>query len=159
MRGLAALTLGLALLAAPASAAAPRMGIVVPGRSFDGLALGAARADVRAAWGSRFGACRGCRDETWYFNFRRFEPEGVGVAFRHGRAVAFFTLWAPKGWRTSGGLRIGEPVAARGTGVRVNCGTYYALTSRSRRAVTTIYVRDEKVWGFGLSRPSLPVCR
>ena len=163
MRGLAALTLGLALLAAPARAAPPRSGVVVPGRSFGGLALGATRSDVRDAWGSRFGICRGCRTPTWYFNFARFEPEGAGVTFREGRAVALFTLWAPKGWRTDRGLKIGDD-ASRATTlhrglIRITCGTYYALTLNGANAVTSIYVHDEKVWGFGLSRPREPVCR
>ena len=133
------------------------------GKSLGGLTLGATRAQVRAAWGSRFGICRGCRKPTWYFNLRRFEPQGAGVTFRRGRAVALFTVWSPPGWRTERGLRINDP-AARIAGLygpllRVNCGTYAALTLRRGRTTTSFYVVDEQVWGFGLSRPSEPVCR
>jgi hypothetical protein len=153
----------LLIAASTASAAPPRAGMLVPGKSLGGLSLGASRSDARAAWGARYGTCRGCRKPTWYFNFARFEPQGAGVTFERGRVVTIFTLWAPRGWRTSRGLLIGDPVARasalhRGF-VRVNCGTYYALTQDHRRAVTSIYVHDEKVWGFGLSRPREPVCR
>ena len=100
---------------------------------------------------------------TWYFNYARFEPEGAGVTFRDRRAVALFTLWAPKGWRTNRALKIGDE-ASRATTlyrglVRITCGTYYALTLNHANAVTSVYVHDEKVWGFGLSRPREPVCR
>jgi hypothetical protein len=152
-----------AIAVSPAAAAPPRAGVLVPDRSLGGLALGATPSQVRAAWGARHGTCRGCRRPTWYLNFRRFEPQGAGVTFDRGRVVAIFTLWAPPGWRTPRGLTIGDEaarVAALHRGlVRVNCGTYYALTLNGRRAVTSIYVHDEKVWGFGLSRPREPVCR
>lgn len=159
-----ALALAASLLAVPVAAAAPpRTGVLVPGKSLGGLALGATPAQVRAAWGSRHGICRGCRAPTWYFNFARFEPEGAGVTFRSGHAVALFTLWAPKGWRTDRRLKIGDD-ASRATRlhrglVRITCGTYYALTLNGANAVTSIYVHDEKVWGFGLTRPREPVCR
>jgi hypothetical protein len=146
-----------------ASAAPPRAGMLVPDRSLGGLALGATQRQVLAAWGQRHGTCRGCRKPTWYFNYARFQPQGAGVIFDRGRSVAIFTLWAPPGWRTSRGVRIGDEasrVAALHRGlVRVNCGTHYALTQNGRSAVTSIYVHDEKVWGFGLSRPREPVCR
>ena len=93
-----AAALAAAVVAVPvATAAPPRIGVLVPGKSLGRLALGATPAQVRAAWGPRHGTCRGCRAPTWYFNFARFEPEGAGVTFRGGRAVALFTLWAPKG--------------------------------------------------------------
>jgi hypothetical protein len=151
------------IAASTASAAPPRAGVLVPGRSLGGLSLGASRSDVRQAWGARHGTCRGCRKPTWYFNFAPFEPQGAGVTFERGRVVAIFTLWAPRGWRTSRDLAIGDPVARASalhpSLIRVSCGTYYALTRDHARAVTSIYVHDEKVWGFGLSRPRQPVCR
>jgi hypothetical protein len=150
------------IAASTASAAPPRAGVLVPGKSLGGLTLGASPSQVRAAWGARYGRCRGCRKPTWYFNFAAFEPQGAGVTFSRGRVVAIFTLWAPPGWRTAQGLTIGDEAsraAALHRGLRINCGTYYALTRDSPRAVTSIYVHDEKVWGFGLSRPREPVCR
>jgi hypothetical protein len=151
------------LVTASAAAAPPRAGIVVPGKSLGGLALGATRAEVRTAWGPGFGICRDCRQQTWYFNLRRFEPQGAGVAFRRGRVVALFTLWSPRGWHTDRGLQIGDP-AARIAGLygpllRTNCGTYAVLRLRSGRTATSFYVVDEQVWGFGLSRLAEPACR
>lgn len=164
MRGLAALTLAAAaVFAASADASPPRGGLLVPGKSLGGLKLGATREQVRAAWGTQFGVCRDCREQTWYFNFRPFEPQGVGVSFRRGRAAALFTVWSPPRWRTSGGLEVGDP-AARISGLygpllRVNCGTYSVSTLRQGRATTAFYVVDEQVWGFGLSRSTERVCR
>ena len=151
------------VLAANGAAAPPPAGIVVPGKRIGGLSLGATPAEVRAAWGSRFGVCRDCRAPTWYFNLRKFYPQGAGVTFRRGRVVALFTVWSPPGWRTNRGLRIDDP-AARIAGLygpllRVNCGTYAAMTLRSGRTTTSFYVVDERVWGFGLSRPGQRVCR
>ena len=149
---------------ASAGAAPPAAGLVVPGRSLGGLTLGATPAQVSAKWGTRFGRCRDCRDETRYFNYRRFEPQGAGVTFRHGRAVALFTLWSPPDWRTNRGLAIGDP-AARVAGIygpallRTTCTTYYALTLPRRRTTTAIYVFDNQVWGFALLGPGQRICR
>ena len=162
-----ALTLaGLAALAVAvsASAAPPQAGIVIPGQRLGGLELGATRDEVRAAWGDRYGRCRDCPEPTWYYNFRRFEPQGAGVSFRHGKAVALFTIWSPPDWRTNRGLAIGDP-AARVAGVygallRVPCSNYYALTMPGRRGATTaIYVFDNQVWGFALLARGQRVCR
>jgi hypothetical protein len=157
-----AVAFGLTLVST-CTAAPPRAGLVVPGESFGGLSLGATPAQVRGAWGSRFGRCRDCRARTWYFNLRKFYPQGVGVTFRRGRVVALFTVWSPPGWRTSRGLRIDDP-AARIAGLygpllRVNCGTYSALTLRRGATTTSFYVVDERIWGFGLSRPGRSACR
>ena len=77
--------------------------------------------------------------------------------------VALFTVWSPPGWRTDRGLRIDDP-AARIAGLygpllRANCGTYAVLRLMRGRTTTSFYVVDERVWGFGLSRPSEPACR
>lgn len=162
MRALLAAFAGLAVTAS-AAAAPPGAGLVVPGKSLGGLSLGATQAQVRATWGSRFGVCRDCPARTWYFNLRKFEPQGAGVTFRRGRVVALFTVWSPPGWRTDRGLRIGDP-AARIAGLygpllRVNCGTYAVMTLPRGRTMTSFYVVDEQVWGFGLSRSSEPACR
>jgi hypothetical protein len=162
MRG-ALVALAAFVVTASASAAPPRVGTVAPGKTLGGLALGATRDQVRAAWGPRFGVCRDCREPTWYFNFRPFEPQGAGVSFRKNRVVALFTVWSPADWHTNRSLRIGD-LAVRVTGIygpllRVNCGTYAALTFRRGKTTTSIYLVDEKVWGFGLSLATEPVCR
>jgi hypothetical protein len=162
VRGLICGVAGL-VLASSAAAQPPRAGVVVPGRTLGGLGLGATPAQVRAAWGARYGLCRDCRERTWYFNYRRFEPQGAGVAFRRGRAVALFTLWSPPDWRTSRGLAIGDS-AARVAGIygallRTPCTNYYALTIPSGRATTAVYVFDDQVWGFALLARGQRVCR
>jgi hypothetical protein len=162
MRALLAVAAAL-LVTASATAAPPRAGLVVPGKSLGGLRLGSTHAQVIAAWGSRHGVCRDCREQTWYFNLRRWKPRGTGVAFRRGRVVALFTMWRPQGWHTDRGLRIGDPAARiaglYGSLLRVNCGTYAVLTLRRGRNKTSFYVVDEEVWGFGLSRLAEPNCR
>jgi hypothetical protein len=133
----------------------PPQAVVVPGKSFAGLHLGASGAQVRATWGPRYGRCRACTQPTWFFTYKRFEPQGAGVSFRSGTAEAYFTIWGPPGWHTDRGLKIGDP-APRVTqlyGVlpRVECGTYVALVLRRGRTATQIYLYNEQVWGFGLS--------
>ena len=95
----------LVLAVGPAAAAPPTAGEVVPGASLGGLRLGATKAQVERAWGRAYGICTNCPKETWYFNYFAFEPEGVGVELRGGRAAALFTLHSPAGWRTKRGAR------------------------------------------------------
>jgi hypothetical protein len=145
-----------------AGAAPPDDGVLVPGRTLGGVALGAGRAGVVAAWGPAYGRCRGCRAETLYFNRFAFRPEGAAVELRDGRVVAVFTLWAPPGWRTSAGLRIGEPAlrlqATYRPLRRTRCPGYdaYALPGSGARSV--VYVVDGEVWGFALLERGRSVC-
>jgi hypothetical protein len=156
-------TLAALALTAPALAAPPSAGRVIPGKSLGGLRLGATRAEVLATWGSHYGTCRNCSVPTWYFNYRRFEPQGAGVTFRQGRAVALFTLWSPPDWHTSRGLKIGDPAvhvgALYGSLLRVTCTNYYALTIPNRSGTTAIYVFDNQVWGFALLARGQRICR
>ncbi len=151
------------VLTASAAASPPRAGILVPGRSLGGLSLGVTPGRVRSIWGSRYGVCRDCDRLTWYFNYRRFDKRGVGVSFRRGRAAALFTLWAPAGWHTTRGLKIGDSASLitglYGPLLRVDCGTYSAEILKRGRTTTAFYVVDEKIWGFGLSRAAERVCR
>jgi hypothetical protein len=151
------------VIVSAADGAPPRSGLVVPGRSLGGLRLGATQAQVRAHWGSQYGRCRGCPAPTWYFSYRRFEPQGAGVTFRDGRAIALFTLWSPPDWRTNRGVAIGDSPARvagiYGTLLRTPCTNYYALTIPSKRATTAIYVFDDQVWGFALLARGQRICR
>ena len=145
------------------AATLPLHGTLVPGKSLGGLRLGDSPARVVAAWGHGFGVCTDCARTTWYYNLARYQPQGAGVEFAGRRVAALFTLWSPTGWRTAQGLRTGDR-AARITALygrlpRQSCGTYDARVLIRARSVTTFYVVRGKVWGFGLSRPSVAVCR
>lgn len=151
-----------ALVAIVLALTLPQHGVLVRGKSLGGVRLGMTPAQVLATWGTRHGVCRGCPDRTWYFTYAKFTPRGAGVAFRRGRAVAVFTVWSPAGWRTTRGLTIGD-AEARATGLygpllRVHCGTYDALVAQDHGVQSAIYLYGGKVWGFGLSSPSAPVC-
>jgi hypothetical protein len=151
------------VLAVPAAAAPPGAGILVPGHSLGGIELGATRAAVERSWGRAYGMCQNCRRETWYFNYYAFEPRGAGVELERGRVVAVFTIYSPGGWRTTRGLSLGDPASRIGSFygplARVACRGYEALVLRRSGAVTAFYVLDDRLWGFGLSRPGLPLCR
>jgi hypothetical protein len=140
----------------------PQNAVVVPGKSFAGLRLGAKGAQVRAAWGAGYGRCRGCPHRTWYFTYKRFEPQGAGVSFRNGAAEAYFTIWGPPGWRTDRGLKVGDSTSRAtdlyGVLPRVECGTYVALVLRRGRTATQIYLYKDQVWGFGLSSAGAAAC-
>jgi hypothetical protein len=158
----AAVALTALALAAPAAAAPPRAGVLVPGRSLGGIALGASTQAVVRAWGTSFGICRSCARPTWYFNYTAFQPQGAGVEFRAGRVAAVFTVWSPPNWRARG-VAVGDPVAEVTTVFgpldRRDCDGYYALLLPQGGAVSDFYVVDEKIWGFGLSRPGSLPCR
>lgn len=163
MRATIATLLASTVLAADAPAAPPDAGVLVPGRSLGGIELGWTRAQVEAAWGRASGRCRSCQRETLFFNRFAFQPEGAGVELRDGRVQVVFTVWAPASWSTTKGLTIGDP-AIRVAGLlgalpRTQCPGYSAVVLRARRAWSIVYVFDGEVWGFGLQRPDLPVCR
>lgn len=149
------LTLALSLLL-------PNPGVLVPGKSLGGVRLGMTQAEVRADWGTRYGRCRGCTQETWYFNYRKFRPQGTAVRFSKRRVDAVWTLWQPPGWRTSDGLLLDVPAAEVTTHydalVTITCGSYRALIMTRRRVTTVFYLFGEKVWGFGLNRPGATPC-
>jgi hypothetical protein len=150
------------VLAAPAVAAPPARGVLVPGESLGGVRLGMTKAQVREAWGSAYGRCRGCFLDTWYFNYRPFAPQGAGVAFQRGRVSRVFTLWQPPGWRTTKGLALGasqgEVTRTYGALAERLCSGYTALVMPRRRAQTVFYVDEGTLWGFGLTRPGSSPC-
>ena len=154
----------LAVLAATVATAAslPQNGAVVPGQSLGGLRLGMTPAQVRTLWGSSHGLCRDCRATTWYFNYRPFTQEGAAVEFRRGRVSALWTIWEAEGWHTNRGLTVGDAEAEISTAYGIlttsHCSGYDAQMIPTKRVVTSFYVVDGKVWGFGLTRPGARVC-
>lgn len=166
MRPLALLLAGVvgAIVSAPAAAAPPDAGVLVPGISLGGVRIGSTTAALERAWGTGYGRCRGCRPETRYYNRVAFTPEGAGVELRGGRVVAVFTLWAPRKWHTSRNVYVGEPErrvrTAHGTVRRHACHGYDGLVLASAGAVrSVVYVVDGKIWGFGLLGGGAAVCR
>jgi hypothetical protein len=157
-----AVALLVALAAAPAASAPPAKGVFVPGISLGGVVLGMTKAEVTRAWGRRHGVCRNCARETWYFNYRPFEPQGTGVVFRRGRVVQAFTFWKPNGWRTPEGLELGAPRGDVGEGLVIRdertCDGYVAMLAPGPSAESVFYVYRERLWGFGLMRPGADPC-
>jgi hypothetical protein len=149
------------VLAAPAHGLPPR-GLVVEGRSLGGLRLGVGPKAVTTKWGAH-AVCRSCRFRTWYFNYVRFKPQGLGAVFRRGRVVALFTHWAPAGWHTAKGLRNGDPerraIELYPRLTRLSCGKYDVLVHARGSTRTQIYVYEGEVWGLGISRGWVPPCR
>lgn len=154
-----------ALALALAASSVPQHGMLVPGKSLAGVALGDMPSAVRAHWGAHYRVCGRCRERTWYYlaDPATGDPSGVGVSFSRGRASAVFTLGSPPGWRTREGLRLGDDVARvrtlYGDVTPTVCIGYRALTMRRGGAVTSIYAVGESVYGFALTRPGEPVCR
>jgi hypothetical protein len=148
---------------AAAAAAPPRAGVVVPGRSLGGVSLGATEAQVRARWGRDHGVCL-CPGTIWYYNYAAFQPQGVGVTFRGGRAVALYTLWSPPGWHTSSGLNVGDEAFrvkdTYGILLRTQCRNYAALSLVAPNGTrTSFYLQNGRIWGLGLTARGTPVCR
>jgi len=150
-------------VASAAAAALPKPGTLVAGSALGGVPLGASAGEVRARLGSSFGVCDGCAETTWYYTYAKFTQPGLAVQFRRGAVDAVYTIWQPHGWRTNRGVVLGDPSAAafsayRGLVSRA-CAGYSALVLRGRAAVTVFYVLDDKLWGFAVQRPRVPVCR
>jgi len=150
--------------AASASAALPRHGLLVPGRSLGGVHIGETAADVQATLGRRYGVCRGCRTTTWYFTYRPFTRQGLAVELARGRVSAVYTLWRPSGWSAPQGLRFGaveaQVTTLAGPLIVLACMGYDALTRDSAADVRTVYyVVDGKLWGFGLMPAHASPCR
>jgi hypothetical protein len=149
--------------AGEATGAMPTKGVLAPGKSLGGIALGDTVATVQKRWGSRYALCTICRRTTWMYTYRTGRLSGAAVSFRNGRVAAIFTLGAPRGWRTPQGLKLGDPtqhaLALYRTLGWSRCIGYGALTMRRPGVVTSIYTFGESVYGFALTRPSEPVCQ
>ena len=151
------------VLAAPASAGLPKAGTLVPGRSLGGVRLGESPRAVRAALGSSYGICRGCRRRTWYFTYRFLDKHGLAVEFVRGRVSGLYTLWRPAGWHGPHGLGFGAtPLVVHrrvGTTRTLSCPGYDALVHDAFGARTAYYLFNGRLWGFGLFRPGTSPCR
>jgi hypothetical protein len=162
-RSLVGATAAALALAAPAAASLPQAGALVPGSSLGGIRLGEPAAQVASRLGSVHGVCRGCATSTWYFTYQPFDRHGLGVELTGGRVSAVYTLWQPPGWHTAKGLKLGayEPqlVEAFGPMPAVECPGYSVLVRDTGAARTAYYLRQGRLWGFGLLRRGASPCR
>ena len=150
-------------LAASAAAELPKAGVLVPGRSLGGVRLGESPRTVRAALGTFYGTCRGCPRRTWYFTYRPSDKHGLGVELTGGKVSGDYTLWRPSGWHGPHKLGFGTSVLTvhrlTGASHTVTCKDYEALVQDSAHARTAYYLRNGKLWGFGLFRRGASPCR
>jgi hypothetical protein len=153
----------LTLVTAAPAAALPRAAAFVPGRSLAGIRLGETAAQVRAALGNRYGLCKGCATTTWYYTYRPFTQEGLGVELTRGRVSAVYTVWRPAGWHAPKGLQLGAVTPQvnelAGPLVSLLCPDYTVLVRDTAATRTVFYLVDGKLWGFGLVRPADTPCR
>jgi hypothetical protein len=153
----------LLVAAAPASAALPKAGTLVPGRSLAGVRLGETAPKVRAELGSSYGVCRGCAVTTWYFTYRPFDRHGLAVELVGGRVSGVYTIWEPSGWSTPGGLRLGAAESdlqtRAGPLVPIVCSGYDARIYDEADVRTVYYVLRGRLWGFGLLPAHANPCR
>jgi hypothetical protein len=150
-------------LATPAAAGLPPAGVLVPGRSLGGILLGETPHAVRAALGRQFGVCTGCGRTTWYFTYKRSEPQGLAVEFVHRRVSAVYTLWQPPGWRATNDLRLGAtPLQVHRRAGRlhtITCNGYDALVTDRAGSRTAYFLYQGSLWGFGLFLANWSPCR
>jgi hypothetical protein len=142
-------------------AALPKKGVLVPGRSLAGVKLGDSAETVRRLWGQRFVVCRTCEPMTWFYLYSTGDPVGAGVTFRRGEVTAVFTLGMTLGWRSAGGVRVGQLLDTNGpdgSGRWSSCTGFGVRSHPTGRAVTSILTLGPAVYGFSLTRPSEPVC-
>jgi hypothetical protein len=162
-RALLVTSLAAVALAASAAAGLPRAGTLVPGSSLGGIRLDETQHAVRAALGRRFGVCDGCARPTWYFTYKPFDPHGLAVEFVHRRVAAVYTLWQPKGWHATNGLRLGATplqVHDRAGPLRtIACNAYDALVADRPGSRTAYFLYQGSLWGFGLFRANWSPCR
>lgn len=156
-------TLALALTLLVSGPALPEQGVLAPGKHLGGVRLGDSQAQVRARWGSRYTVCAVCSSPTWLYGSRARSSAGAAVTFRRGKVTAVFTLGVPRGWRTTRGVRLGDPAekvnAVYGRLPWSRCLGYGALSIRRPGSVASIYTYGESVYGFALTLPSEPVCQ
>jgi hypothetical protein len=152
-----------AALAVPAAAGLTHAGTLVPGGSLGGVRLGESMRAVRGTLGHRFGVCNDCARPTWYFTYKPFDAHGLAVEFVNRHVSAVYTLWQPKGWRTTNGLRLGATplqVHKRAGPLRtITCNGYDALVADGPGARTAYMLYNGSLWGFGLFLPHWSPCR
>ena len=159
---LGVVVLGAMLSVVQTAGAPPRSGLFVPGESLGGVRLGMSESQVLRTWGEQHGVCKECESQTWYFNYKPFQPQGTGAIFDKGRVTRVFTVWRPSGWKTPQGLFLAADASdvARmyGSLDKRECVRYEALLLPREKVTSVFYVFRDKVWGFGLMKPGDSPC-
>jgi hypothetical protein len=137
----------------------PVNGVLVPGESLGGIRLGDTGGKVLTRWGRDYTMLPG-RPMTWLYMSPTGDPYGAGVSFRDGKVIAIFTLGQIKGWHRIDGLRTGQLFKKFNdhSGTPTACVGYGALSTRKGDVVTSILMNGQSIYGFALTRPTVPVC-
>ena len=134
----------------------------MPGHVLAGVHIGESATEVRASLGAH-GVCDGCATTTWYFTYAKFTQPGLAVELHGGRVSAVYTIWQPRGWHATNGLRFGAAegqVALLAVPVTpVVCPAYTVLVRDTSTVRTAYYIVDGKLWGFGLMQARASPCR
>ena len=155
----------MSLASAATAGSLPSRGVLIPGKSLGGIALGTSQTQVKTRWGSRYQECEKsfCKDPTWLYFYPSGEPLGAATRFRNNKVVAVFTLGATTGWKTSNGLKIADPASRvyelYGSPRYTKCIGYEALSVTQGGVVTSFYLTSGVIYGFALTVPGLTVCQ
>ena len=140
----------------------PARGIFKPGVTLAGVGLGYTQTKVTNILGNNYITCTKvmapdmCREPALLFTYTRGEPLGVGVKFHNGKVSAVFTLGAIQGWKTSGGLKVYDPVSNLYT---VYPATIYTKCTASRYSRSGAETTSSFYTASGSSTLCADVCR
>jgi hypothetical protein len=148
----------------------PTRGIFFPGLKLAGVGLGLTPTKVTSILGKNYYICTPansadlCREPVWLFQYTRGEPLGVAVKFHNGKVVAVFTLGAIAGWKTNGGLKMGDPVSTiysvyPAAAIYTKCIGFEALSMRTAKSTSSFYTASGVVYGFALTAATEKVCQ
>jgi len=147
----------------------PTRGVFVPGVSLVGVKLGMTQTQVKGALGGNYRQCTVanaptlCKEPVWLYEYGRGEPLGVAVKFKNKIVSAVFTLGAIQGWKTSDGLKMGDPAANiynfYNTSIYTRCIGFEALSMKKGAITTSFYTASGIVYGFALTSPGESVCQ
>lgn len=108
------------------AAAFPSRGVVVPGKTIGGVALGMTEAQVRKIWGNNFIVCTSCgKLTTWLYEYQGGEPLGAAIKFD---IPASTTAPSTTGKSGKGGTKSAAAAAAAATAAANNAKVVAVFT-------------------------------